>query len=288
MIELIVFLEFFKNVIYNKANLFNLHEGSINNNVNKIFKKEDFREIKNLKIDPSKITAKNVLIKEIEGPILYGKNYNEQKPIASLTKLVTALVALNIYNPEEEFEIRDLKIKEAQTSFTKGEKFLLKDLLKAMLISSSNASANIIASKVGEEKFINYMNNLAKNLNLLNTKFEDNTGLSSRNISSLLDLYYISKYILKEKPEIFEYSRNASFLLKGNFIRNLYNTNKLVEKYSKFILGSKTGFTDEAGECLLMILKFENSPLIFVGILDSKNRELDGEYIIKTLMEYYK
>jgi len=132
------------------------------------------------------------------------------------------------------------------------------------------------------------MNRFAELLNLNQTTFQDATGLSPNNKSSLKDIYILSKFIIKNKPEIFEYSRKASFLLKGKTVRYLYNTNKLVEKYPNIIFGSKTGYTEDAGQCLIMILKFEKSPLVFVGLLNSKDREADGEYIIKALKEYYK
>jgi len=282
MLEFLMLLEFLKNILNQPANVFNDNL----NNINTLYKSENFVEIKNFKIDPNQISAQNVLIKEIKGPILYQKNAQEQKPIASLTKLMTSLVALNIYSPTEKFEIQK-DYPEKQTEFKKGEAFYLNDLLKTLLIASSNSAAEIIQDKIGKKEFIKYMNKMAETLNLNQTIFEDAIGISSNNKSSLNDLYNLSEFIIKNKPEIFKYSREASFVLKGEIIRYIYNTNKLIEKYPSIIFGSKTGYTEDAGQCLIMILKFEKSPLIFVGLLNSKNREADGEYIIKTLKEYY-
>jgi len=282
MLEFLMLLEFLKNILNQPANVFNDNL----NNINTLYKSENFVEIKNFKIDPNQISAQNVLIKEIKGPILYQKNAQEQKPIASLTKLMTSLVALNIYSPTEKFEIQK-DYPEKQTEFKKGEAFYLNDLLKTLLIASSNSAAEIIQDKIGKKEFIKYMNKMAETLNLNQTIFEDAIGISSNNKSSLNDLYNLSEFIIKNKPEIFKYSREASFVLKGEIIRYIYNTNKLIEKYPSIIFGSKTGYTEDAGQCLIMILKFEKSPLIFVGLLNSKNREADGDYIIKTLKEYY-
>mgnify|MGYP000580866705 CR=1 FL=1 len=282
MLEFLMLLEFLKNILNQPANVFNDNL----NNINTLYKSENFVEIKNFKIDPNQISAQNVLIKEIKGPILYQKNAQEQKTIASLTKLMTSLVALNIYSPTEKFEIQK-DYPEKQTEFKKGEAFYLNDLLKTLLIASSNSAAEIIQDKIGKKEFIKYMNKMAETLNLNQTIFEDAIGISSNNKSSLNDLYNLSEFIIKNKPEIFKYSREASFVLKGEIIRYIYNTNKLIEKYPSIIFGSKTGYTEDAGQCLIMILKFEKSPLIFVGLLNSKNREADGDYIIKTLKEYY-
>jgi len=286
MLEFLMLLEFLKSILNQPANILNNNLNSITKE-NALYTAESFVEVKNFKIDPQQISAQNILIKELEGPVLYKKNSEEQKSIASLTKLMTALIALNIYSQNEQFEVKT-NYSENQTKFKKGEVFYLKDLLKTLLISSSNSAAEIIQSKIGKAEFVKYMNKFAELLNLNQTTFEDATGVSPDNKSSLKDLYNLSKFILKNKPEIFEYSREASFVLKGKTIRHLYNTNKLTEKYPTIIFGSKTGFTEDAGQCLIMILKFEKSPLVFVGLLNSKNREADGEYIIKALREYYK
>ena len=290
MLEFLMLLEFLRSILNQPANILNNDLNSINSSINKrnaLYSTESFIEIKNFKIDPNKISAQNVLIKELEGPVIYKKNPEEQKPIASLTKLMTSLVALNIYSKNEQFEVKT-NYPENQTEFKKGEIFYLTDLLKTLLIASSNSASEIIQSKVGKDEFVKYMNRFAELLNLNQTTFQDATGLSSNNKSSLKDIYILSKFIIKNKPEIFEYSREASFLLKGKTVRYLYNTNKLVEKYPNIIFGSKTGYTEDAGQCLIMILKFEKSPLVFVGLLNSKDREADGEYIIKALKEYYK
>ena len=286
MLEFLMLVEFFKNLLITNSNILNATLNAIDQK-NALYTTESFVRVENFKIDPSKISAQNVLIKELKGPVLYEKKSKEQRPIASLTKLMTSLVALNIYSENEQFEIKSNYF-EYQTKFKKGEIFHLRNLLKALLISSSNSAADIIQSKIGNKVFVENMNKLAKQLNLNQTTFEDAIGLSPNNKSSLRDLYNLSSYILENKPEIFKYSRETSFILEGKFRRYLYNTNKLTEKYPEIIFGSKTGYTEEAGQCLVMIIKFEKSPLIFVGLLNSKDRESDGEYIIKALRDYYK
>lgn len=287
MVEFLVFFEFIKQLL-TPSNVF-LTVNNLNNTTTPLIKEEELQKINLLKIDENKISAKNVLIKEIKGPILYSRNIKEKRPIASLTKIMTALVTYTTFDEEEKFKVpKNFNFYEAQIEFKPGEEFDRNDLIKSMLISSSNASALLIASKISENEFVKKMNNLAKSLNLSDTNFDDVTGLSNKNISSLNDLYYLSEYILSNYPEIFFFSKDKSFTLKGKFNRILYNTNQLIYKYDENILGSKTGFTEEAGQCLIMIVKFPKSPLIFIGLLNSNDRFRDGEYILKVLEDFYK
>lgn len=285
MIEFLLLLEFFKNILNPSNILINVNYAK---NEDVLIKEEEFSKIDFIKIDEKLISAKSVLIKEIKGKTLYSKNAEEKAPIASLTKIMTALVSFKKYDKNTTFEVPEkFKYYEAQTDFRKGERFKRDDLISSMLISSSNASAFLLSLNLGEKNFINEMNKTAENLGLKNTKFEDPAGLSPNNVSTLNELYNISEYIISNYPEIFYYSRAQSFILKGKFERILYNTNQLIYKYEKNILGTKTGFTDEAKQCLIMIIKFENSPLIFLGLLGSEDRIKDGEYLLKVLEDYY-
>ena len=285
MIEFLLFMEFLKNLLSPSNVLINTYPSSTEE---ALIKESELSKTVSLKIDENFISAKSVLIKEIKGGTLYSKNIDEKLPIASLTKLMTALVSLIEYNKDTIFEVpSSFNFYEPQVDFKKGEKFKRDDLIKAMLVSSSNASAILLSSNLREKNFVDEMNKIAKFLGLRNTEFEDVTGISPKNVSTIKDIYYLSEYIISEYPEIFYYSRSPSFVLKGNFERILYNTNKLIYKYGENILGSKTGFTDEAKQCLIMIVKFKNSPLVFVGILGSEDRVKDGEYILKILESYY-
>lgn len=283
MIEIILFLEFLKNIFINpNINLAN---------INQTLAYEDFtiEQPKKIQIDENKISAKNVLIKELNGQTLFEKNSLEKKPIASLTKLLTAIVALQNYDKDDKFYIKETFLEnesaEKSTNFKKGEIYNRDDLLNIMLISSSNISALALAEKIGKENFIDKMNEVVKNLALKNSYFFEPTGFSEKNFSNLEDLYFLTKEILKNYPEIFEISRKSTFYIdnKGYF----YNTNYILPKYQNFIIGSKTGFTEKAGQCLILIVKFPNSPLIFIGLLDSKDRIKDSEYLIKKLKEFY-
>jgi D-alanyl-D-alanine carboxypeptidase len=315
MIELIVLIEFLKNILDIKTTLLNaqiynkqsdniyfdyplkqidfLNKTSKDqnknnpNDQNKILNKNKFFDI-----DENVISAKNVLIKEINGETIYSKNIEEKKPIASITKLMTALITFENYkNLKEKIKISEKifenkSILENHTGLKNGDVMTLEDLLNISLISSSNIASLAIAENLGIEKFIELMNNKAKELNLKDTQFQDPIGISPQNVSTLKDLSVLTEYILKEYPLIFEFSIKPAFNIDKN--RIVYNTNHLIEKYKKYIIGSKTGFTEEAAGCLIMLVKINNSPIIFVGVLGSRNREADAEYILKKLIDYYK
>ncbi|GIW66868.1 MAG: hypothetical protein KatS3mg095_0766 [Candidatus Parcubacteria bacterium] len=299
MLELFILFEFFKNILnlnYTNVdiNLAKTEKTISYEEFNQSFKQNKNKEQLNLiEIDFSKISAKNILIKEIGGETLIEKNADTIKPIASLTKLISAVVALTNYNDQDEFLIKEIFLKnndaEKNSKFKENEKYNLKELINIMLISSSNISAWALADKMKNNNFIEKMNETAKRYGALNTKFVEPSGISDNNISNLKDLYLITQNILKEYPEIFEISIKSDYLVKKyKNIRIIYNTNYLLQKYKNIILGSKTGFTDKAGQCLILLVKYPKSPLIFLGLLDSKNRIKDAEYLLEELKKLYE
>ncbi|MCS7183991.1 MAG: serine hydrolase, partial [Patescibacteria group bacterium] len=234
-----------------------------------------------------------ILIKELDGQTIYEKKSQEKKPIASLTKLFTAFIALENYPTEEIFYIKENFVKnqdaEKNTKFKGDEKYNLEQLLNALLISSSNIAAWSIIDKIGKENFLKKIEEILSKNNLFHTKIIEPSGVSIENTSNLKDLYNFSKVILRDYPEIFEISRKKEYLIKSpSNNRYIYNTNYLLSKYDQYIIGSKTGFTSKAGQCLILIIKYPQSPIIFLGFLDSHNRDKDAEYLIEKLRNIYE
>ncbi|GIW65670.1 MAG: D-alanyl-D-alanine endopeptidase [Candidatus Parcubacteria bacterium] len=294
MLEIFLLLEFLKNIFNNNYANLNLN---LNNSIKAISYEEfnEEKEKKEINIDLTNISAKNILVKEIKGQTLIEKNSQEIKPIASLTKLITAVIALKNYSFDDEFIIKKEFLTnndaEKNTKLREGEKFNLKEILNIMLISSSNISAWTLADKMGNDKFLNLMINFVKDAGALETQVKEASGISDDNRSSLNDLFLIIQKILKEYPEIFEISIKPDyFIIKNGNNRLIYNTNYLLaeKKYRNIILGSKTGFTSKAGECLILLVKYPTSPLIFIGLLDSRDRLKDAEYILEKLSRFYE
>lgn len=254
-----------------------------------IYSLNDFTLTKPFNLNSNDLTAKSVLVKEIGGQTLYDSNADQRRPIASLSKLMTALISVQLYKPNQIFTINQKTVNEYPgdiARLTVGEKLTRDDLLQLALIGSSNNAAYALAQGLGVDKFVQIMNSRAKSLGMNQTAYYEPTGLDPGNQSTLDNLYRLADFILRDYPQIFAFSREDSFSVGPNSVINI---DYLLPYYKNIIIGSKTGYIGRAsGENLILILKFKKSPFIFVGLLDSQNRDKDGEYIIKKLQDYYE
>jgi D-alanyl-D-alanine carboxypeptidase len=226
-----------------------------------------------------------VFVKEINGKTLFQKNADKQKDIASITKLMSAYLGYKIFSSQDYFIFdRESLSQEGDVGyFYVGEKISRDEILKASLVASSNDAIYLLAKTYSLEKFVSLMNQKAQEWKMLQTNFVDPTGLS-KNLSTARDLFIMLKKIYSETPEIFNFTRLEKVNINGKI---LWTTNLLLPKYSSIIVGAKTGYKETAGENLVLILKFDNSPFIGVILLDSKDRFNDAEKIIKALKNYY-
>lgn len=232
------------------------------------------------------LSAEAILVKEFRGKTLYEKNANLKYPIASITKILSSYLALKLFSPNEILTFTSTAVNQPGEvgSFKVGEKVRVIDLIKASLIASSNDSIFLLIESYGFDKFISLLNEKLNEWGLSNTKIEDSTGLSPKNISTPYEIYQIILKIFSENPEIFFLTREEKVIINGKI---LWSTNILLPRYNKIIVGGKTGYTDEAGEYLALILKFPSSPYIALIILNSKDRFGDAETIIRALAKYY-
>jgi D-alanyl-D-alanine carboxypeptidase len=208
-----------------------------------------------------------------KGKILYAKNIDQQFPIASITKLMTALVVMDQLDPDSAAEVSKNAVDTYGElgSLIPGEKLTVRDLLYIMLIDSSNDAAIALAENVEKngKNFVELMNQKAKSLRLENSSFADPSGLNPNNISTAYDLTVlmnndlmnplIEKIISTEKIDITS--------ADGKNIHHLISTNELLGKVSGMEAG-KTGYTEEAGECLIVAVK----------------NEIDGRYFISNIL----
>lgn len=221
------------------------------------------------------LEAKAVYVFDIKNNrVLYAKNENAQLPLASLAKLMTALVAvLNIQN-NETVTITPLSIKEeGDSKFSVGEKWPLENLIKLTLVSSSNDGAAAIAEAfnsftTGDESsargdFIDSMNQTARNLGLKQTYFLNETGLDiDENLSgaygSAKDVSILMIHLFSKNPDIIETTAYENVVM-NSFEKeySIKNTNRAVNEIPGLV-SSKTGYTDLAGGNLAVI--FEAGP----------------------------
>lgn len=216
-----------------------------------------------------------------EGDILFEKNKNEILAIASLTKLMTALVILEDPRNYDFSRVVTVSKKAASQddvpvygNLKTGENFKIKKLLDLMLVYSSNDAAVALAEVIGLDNFVGKMNSKARELNLDNTHFVSPNGLDPEdllfasstayfNYSTAEDLTTLSQYILKNYSLIFEISSEGGPYPTHNGI------SEISVPADFMILGGKTGNTDEAGGCILLVLASHNGSTIINVILNA-------------------
>lgn len=205
------------------------------------------------------VNAKHYLIADIDnGTVLAASDMSEEAPIASVTKLMTAVVA------SEELDL-DSRVWVTAPTFIQSLIPRLRDrtsvslysLMQLLLVESSNEASEVIAAELGREAFIAEMNARAKSLGMFHTNFADPSGLSSDNYASLGDLYLLTKYIYDNKRFIFEITANEEVqgAKRGGDFVNLLNFNH-VEGIDSF-LGGKVGETEAAGQTSVSIHEIE-------------------------------
>lgn len=211
---------------------------------------------------------------ETQSP-LYTKNPDAITPIASITKLMTAMVVLDS-NPDMDEEVSvseaDLDtLKGTHSRLTVGTTFSRSEMLKLALMSSENRAASALARSYpgGKEAEVAAMNAKARQLGMLHTTFRDPTGLNSENVSTARDLVKMVAAARNYKL-IHQFTTTATHSVEGRRGQELRfnNTNPLVKNASWEIGLSKTGFINEAGRCLVMQVLIRQRPVIIV-LLDS-------------------
>jgi D-alanyl-D-alanine carboxypeptidase len=217
------------------------------------------------------------------------QNFRAEKrwPVASITKLMTALVASRVFDPNEAVTITQEMIDTEGESgeFRVGEKIRVSDLIKAMMLVSSNDAAAALAIHYGEPAFIKVMNETARNIGMYDTLYKDPTGLSVQNLSTIQDLDKLARYIWTNNPSIFAITREEGdmiFDMNTGLGRRLTNINQFAGR-SDF-LGGKTGTTPEAEGNLLSIFKApgREEPVIII-VLGTKDRFKETENILMKL-----
>ena len=211
-----------------------------------------------------------LVIDETNSAVLYAKKADVALPIASITKLMTALVVLEAELPlEEQIEItrddRDTE-KGSYSRLHIGAKLSRGDLLQLALMSSENRAAHALGRNYpdGLTAFVAAMNAKAKALGMTKSRFVEPTGLSSRNVASPADL---SKLVIaaSENPVIREYSTNKEYAVAvGRQMLTFRNTNTLVSNPTWDVMVQKTGYITEAGQCLVMKAMIEGREIVIV------------------------
>lgn len=221
---------------------------------------------------PAGVNAKSYVLAEAStGRILAQKDAHDKMPPASITKIMTELLTLQAIE-QGKLKWTDTLTCSAHAAsmggsdiwLEPGEKMSVKDLFKAMAISSANDAAVVFAEKIGgsEQGFVNMMNKEAKTLGMNDTHFVNANGLDAEgHVTSAYDVMLMSRALLGHQ-QIFAYTTVWMDSLRGGKTQ-LVNTNRLIRTYTG-INGLKTGSTSKAGYCISATAKRDGMELIAV------------------------
>lgn len=242
---------------------------------------------KNTNIQP-KISAKAFLVGDLNtGEVILAKNQDEKFPIASISKIMTALVTTKITKIDSIAQVS----KKALDTLGKngglkiGEKIKTTDLIYPLLLESSNDAAEVLALYFGRENFISKMNQEAEKLKMTSSVFEDPSGLNPNNQSTVSDIFKLVGYIKQEQPELLKITAKKSYSNKKHSWSNI----------SQFLnedgyLGGKSGYTDEAKQTVVSLFDLPLGETgvrpIAITLLQSLDRKKDVETILKYLKKY--
>ena len=226
------------------------------------------------------LADKGVVLSNSDRVFFFDKKSDEVQPIASITKLMTALVFLD-NNPgwDTTYTITgDDNVEGGKLNLFPGEEIKLKDIFKTSLIASDNGAtlALVHASGLSEEEFIKKMNEKASELRLTNTKFIDSVGLSDNNVSTAREVALLAKEALS-RSEITDATES-----KGYQFTTVNGREKVIEStdYLLFdseenpfqVMGGKTGYTDKAGYCFVGRFKDTSGREIISVVLNSAGK----------------
>ena len=230
------------------------------------------------------INASVVVMDADSGRILYSENKDERKLIASTTKIMTTLIALENSNIKKEVEVKDeiLKVNGSMIYSKIGEKYTIEDLLYGLMLRSGNDAAMTIATNVlGYNEFINKMNLKAIEIGMFNTTFENPHGLNddTKNYSTANDLALLMKYALKNK-EFVKITSTKKY-------KNWLNKNDLLFDY-KYLITGKIGYTKKSGQVYVSSASKNNKNLIIASIDEDDKYELHKNLYEKYFENYKK
>ncbi len=226
------------------------------------------------------------------GRILYQNNINEQRLIASTTKIMTAIIAIEHGNLDKEVIVGEEVLSMYGTNIyvEVGEKMSMKDLLYGLLLRSGNDASVVIAKEVGgsEENFVKMMNSKAKQIGMKHTQFKNPHGLDeeTENYSTAYDMALLSKYAFSNKVYKKIVATKKYEVSTGKKTYLWYNRNQLLTD-SKYCTGGKNGYTPSAGKTLVSTASKDNLNLTVVSLNDGDIYANHQNLYEKVFSEYH-
>jgi len=234
---------------------------------------------------PGEVLAREYAVEDLgTGEMLASRKSADVWPLASLTKLMTAEVALRLIPADAPVLIVPVPGgNPSAPGIPVGSTFAMRDVLEIMLVSSSNEAAESLAAQVGREAFLAEMNATAAGWGLANTSFQDPSGLSAGNRSTAREYLELATRVRASHPEVLRLTRQGSATVHAagtGFPYTGYATHQLIG--SPGFLGGKTGYTDEAQGNLLSLFRIGDREVAFV-VLGSTQRFTDTRLLLATV-----
>ena len=236
------------------------------------------------------------------GKIYLSLNQNKVLPVASMSKLMTAIVATNKFTSSTTIEITpaDARVATDTSAIGVGEKFTFKEILYPLLLNSSNIAAEAISRSIIDASstisttttrlaFMETMSNTAWEVGMPGAYFADPSGLDPNNRASSKDIFALARYIFKYRPDIFDITKipHAEVATTTDHGAHSFDSTHPFVNDPRF-LGGKTGRTLEAGETMLTILNIDEQPIAFI-VLHSRYgyRAVDTNLLIKKYLQLH-
>jgi|GEM_PF-816679 len=258
-------------------------------------------------IDPDKLTTGIYLVGNLKtGKIYLSSNINKILPVASISKLITAIVATDRFTSTTTIGITSANVEVATdtSAIGVGEKFTLKEILYPLLLNSSNIAAEAIAStdissstgtstsiltsnstgtSTARSTFLSDMFSTAQEIGMLHTSFTDPSGLDSGDQSSAKDIFTLAKYLYSFRPDMLAMTRVVNYYVATTTDHGSHSFGSIHPFINdpRFI-GGKTGRTLAAGETMLTILNIGDKPIAFIVLhSDLGARAKDTSLLVK-------
>src|SRR3989344_3400538 len=235
-----------------------------------------------------KISAKAFLVADIDtGAVYAAYDADEALPIASISKLLTALVANETIHFDRTLTVTKDDRKQTEGtpgSIMPGDTFTVGELFYPLLMESNNSAAYSLARYNGMDTFVGWMNDKAKAIGMENTHMEDPSGLSPENTASVNDLFKLTRYIAENQSFILNLSRESKKAMKAENGRTYTFANFNVFSGNQQFLGGKVGYTDEARETMTTVWELpiqDATATISIIVLGSQDRKKDIEALLK-------
>lgn len=233
------------------------------------------------------ISATAFLVADLDtGEVITSKNQKEKLPMASLTKLLTALTSLEAVN---QFQTATVSKRAEETygesgNLKTGEKIPIQDLLHALLLESSNDAAEVIAEHIGRSYFMALMKSKALAIGLDNTLVSDPSGISPQNVSTAEDLFSLAQYIFFHKKFVLDVTKSPHYQTTNHRFAN--NSRFFADKG---YIGGKNGYTTAAAHTLVALYSLPLSETgnrnIAIVLLGSDNKETDARALLNFLVK---